>query len=254
MNKDIKKEDILMNKKPTINRYISKEGFENKVPIRGIHEIRHLFPTLLSHNCFICGGYARYCMSSRRDPIPAKDIDIYTGNNENFHKLHTHFCNNENLTIRHENQISITYNRPTTTKFAYHPEIQIIKPLEKGRIVTLFDNDIIKVLNSFDFTIIRTALIGPYSGIVDADFDHDEEKKIIRIKNIHCPVSSTLRCMKYSKKGYYLPPTETLKLLVDWEHRDSEYKSKILTFVEKLNAKNITQEEIDELEEMLNVD
>jgi len=245
-----------MNSLPsTANRYISQNGFKDSPTIRGIHEIFYLFSILKKHNAFICGDYARYCLSPVKDPIPSIDIDIYSGNEDDFILLKNFFIKEKNLTIRHENRISVTFNRPDKGLAKYHPPIQIIKPLKKGNIVTSFsESDIKNVLKSFDFTVIRCALVDPGFGIVDADFEHDEKNKIIRIKNIHYPISSTLRATKYVKKGYYFPPTQVVKLMVDWENRDPEYRKKILEFIGKLEERQITQEELDELEMMLNVD
>ena len=253
---EVKTEKIKSKEEPKkINRYRSKEGFVKTEIIRGIFEIDHLFPIVKSHGSFICGGYARYCMSPNQNPALPVDIDIYTPNEKIFEELKFYFIDKERLKVKHENKISITFHRPKEGKYAYHLPIQIIKPIKEGHIVTSFTNgDILQVLRSFDFTVIRCALIDQHIGYTDADFEHDEKEKIIRIKNIHCPVSSTLRCMKYSKRGYYLPPTQVVKLMVDWMDRDDDYRMKILDYIQKLNEYNITQEEIDELESLLNVD
>ena len=56
--------------------------------------------------------------------------------------------------------------------------------------------------------------------------------------------------MKYNRKGYWPSTTETVKVLIDWENRDDDYKLKIIEF---LNKEDPTQEEIDMLERMMRV-
>jgi len=235
--------------------YKSKSGFETVKVVRGFTEIKNLFFYLKKSNiaCTICGGYVRYMASPLENPIPASDIDIYSETEEDVEKI-KQFMHNNNLEIKHENNIFITYKSLNYT----HPwfgclPIQLIKPIKEGHIVAL--GDMKTILSNFDFTIIRAGLISETSVMVDADFVHDEQHKILRIKNIHCPVSSTLRCMKYSKKGYWLPPMQALKLFVDWQERGDDYRNRIVEFLEKANEGNkLSQEDIDELEKLMRID
>jgi len=95
----------------------------------------------------------------------------------------------------------------------------------------------------------------PDRALVDADFMHDEEKKILRIKNIHCPISSTLRCMKYARKGYWLPPMQCCRLFIDWEERDEEYREKIIEFLKKSDmGEGLTKADIEEMEALMRID
>jgi len=91
--------------------------------------------------------------------------------------------------------------------------------------------------------------------MVDSDFPHDEKRRLLRFKNIHCPISSTLRCMKYSRKGYFLKPFEALKLFTDWDNRDDEYRTKLTAFLQKTAEEGgLSRREIDELEAMMRID
>jgi hypothetical protein len=106
------------------------------------------------------------------------------------------------------------------------------------------------ILENFDFTVVRIGLSNPEVALADADFMHDEEKHQLRIKNIHCPISSTYRVMKYRSKGYWPPTLEILKLFFDWDERDEEYKMNIFQFFQKEDP---TKEEIDEMERLMRV-
>jgi len=238
--------------------YVSKDGFE-AVPLRrGFDVIRPLWAILekvraeTGMDCFICGGYARYCASPRKKPVEAVDVDVYCETEDVFSVLQK-TLESEKLEVRHENNISLTYEGPEDGKYAYMPPIQLIKPIQEARIVSLGDKK--TILENFDFTVIRAAIISPMEVYVDADFMHDEKHTLLRLKNIHCPVSSTLRCMKYSRKGYWLRPFECLKLFIDWSERPDEYRIKLVEFLQKASENDgLTQEEVDELEAMMRID
>ena len=235
-------------------KYVSKQGFI-EVPVRrGFTEIEHLWDFLPQAESFICGGYVRYMCSPSTSPIPAGDIDIYFKDKLSFDTMKTRF-GIAGFEIKYENDVSISFNQitnPDNPFFGSKP-IQIIKPILEGAIVAT--GTMKKVMENFDFTVIRCGLISPKLAMVDADFIHDEERKILRIKNIHCPISSTLRCMKYAKKGYWLPPMQCCRLFIDWEERDDEYREKILEFLMKSDkGQGLTKSDIEEMEALMRID
>jgi hypothetical protein len=140
------------------------------------------------------------------------------------------------------------------------PTPQIIKPVIEGKIVSV--GTIEEILDNFDFTIVRAAIISPTEVMVDDDFENDETHGVLRLKNIHCPISSLLRCCKYARKGYFLRPIQALKLFQDWTQRGPDYQQRIVElFIESNKGKKseenpdgMTQEEIDELETLLRID
>lgn len=232
-----------------------------EVPLRrGFTEIKEIYYTLedeLYHalgevGAFICGGYARYCASPRKNAVvPAHDCDIYCSIEEAYERLEILF--KKELKVRHENNMSLTFERTFEGRYAYCPIVQLIKPLKKARIITM--GNVEDVLRNFDFSIVRAAIIDENIVLVDKDFLEDEENSLLRLGNIHCPVSSMLRCMKYVRKGYWMRPMEVLKLFLDWEGRDDEYKSKLAEFLRQANnGKGLSKEQVDELEEMMRID
>jgi hypothetical protein len=68
--------------------------------------------------------------------------------------------------------------------------------------------------------------------------------------------------MKYARKGYWLPPSECIKLFEDWSNRDQAYKDNLFdlfrksaTFDEtKPDNSGLTKDEIEELERLLHID
>lgn len=221
--------------------------------IRGFMEISQLYDDVTKLGGVICGGYVRYCCSPRPKPVPGSDVDIYCKDEEIYKSIITRFSLH-NLEKRHENEMSFTYRRPKQGPYAYAPPIQVIKPIRQGAIVA--NGSFEEIIANFDFTVIRAAITSPTTALVDKDFLEDESHLRLKIKNIHCPISSTLRCMKYSRKGYWLPPFEVLKLFLDWERRDDNYRSKIAEFltISNKDKKGLTKEQVEELEALMRID
>lgn len=250
--KKVKKKE---KKKP----YKSQDGFE-LVPLhRGFTEIIPLWEIINDvinrhkADVFICGGYARWCASPKYEPVKAGDIDIYSETKKVHDRLFGRLIHDNNLKVKNENEMAITFEHPNSGAFHYMPPIQLIKPIKDGSIVAKGNKK--TILSNFDFTIIRAAIESPDSVMVDKDFLHDETHNILRLKNIHCPVSSLLRCLKYVKKGYWLRPMEAAKLFTDWMNREEGYRSKILDYIVKADAgEGLSQEEVDELERLMRID
>jgi len=236
--------------KPT---YISKDGFVQTPIIRGGTEVTPLYFKANLFGGIICGGYARWMCSPADQVVPAGDVDVYFPSESGFEGMKQSLLN-ELLTIKHENDISVTFAlADEDSKFRGCPSIQLIKPIKEGRVVAIGSME--DILSNFDFTVVRAGMVDRDFCMVDADFMHDERSKILRLKNIHCPVGSTLRCMKYSKKGYWLPPLQSLQLFFDWDNRDDSYKIKLIEFVTTANnGHGLTQKEIDEMESMMRID
>jgi len=225
-----------------------------KVPIiRGFTEIEDLVEICEQFNAVICGGYVRYMCSPRKNPVQAKDVDVFPKSERSFNDLKQHFLEVKGFTVKHENNVSLTLEAPKGTIWEYCPVIQLIKPVKEGAIVTL--GTLEEILENFDFTVVRAGLLSSTFALVDEDFLSDEKKMVLRLKNIHCPVSSLLRCMKYGNKGYFLRPMEAMKLFMDWDNRSNEYKSQLVEFFDKSRTEDKwTREEIDQLEVLLRVD
>jgi hypothetical protein len=216
-------------------KYISKDGFE-LIPLRrGFTVIIPIWNILedviqsTKSDCFICGGYARYCASPKYEPAPAGDIDIYCQSKKAFKKLKRIL--DSKMLIKNGNNMAVSYERPPSGVFHYMPPIQLIKPVNQGAIVAVGNKQ--TILSNFDFTIIRAAIESPSEVLVDADFTHDETNNILRLKNIHHPLSSLLRCCKYTSMGYWLVPTEATKLFEEWNDIRFESKSKLLDYIER---------------------
>lgn len=227
--------------------------------LRGFDKIQELFTVVQQHQAYICGGYARYCASPRKEPFPAGDVDIFPSSMESFEALKTLF-GKDGLVITYENDVSITYEQPVDKnhRWADTPVIQLIKPVKKARILTY--GNIETVLDNFDFTITRVAIIDANTAMADEDFLADEKKTLLKFKNIHCPISSMFRAIKYTKKGYFLQPIEAVKLFEDWTSRDDTYKGEIIGFVnkaheyEKTGKETLSQEQIEHFEELMMID
>ena len=217
-------------------------AFKRKRVRRGKQIINKLFPILLTKT-HIAGGFARWVCSQNKTPIPASDIDIFCEDLATYYEMEGIL--NERFTFLSENEACRVFG----TGWSKIKTIQLIKPREQHAVVTM--GKIETILENFDFTITRAAIMTPKTVLVDEDFDKHERKRKLVIKNIHCPISSLFRVIKYVKKGYRFSMQESLKLFLDWEQRSPEYKQEI---AELLVKENPTDEEIEHLEVLLRVD
>jgi len=231
-----------------------------QIPIRrGVFEITRLLDLRDKCGGRIIGGYARWCCSERQALHHANDVDIFPIAEKPEEKSDVIFeawksaLVVEGLKVKHENEVSISYEKPETGPFMACPTIQIIKPTTVGAIVT--EGTVEEVLGNFDFTVVRVALNPDrLTATAWASFIEDDKKGLLRLLNIHCPISSLLRVCKYARKGYYCRPAEAMKLFADWDARTPEYKSKIFDLFSKGGLGEISKQEIEELEKLLHVD
>jgi len=231
-----------------------------KVPIlRGFTEIQNIYKLITPSKGMICGGYARYCCSPLHKPVETNDLDIYPFDETSYNEIRASL-ERIGFQIKTESVNAITYKLHEDILYSATPKLQLIKPMKEGKIVSF--GTIEEILSNFDFSITRACVISETECLVDEDFLKDEKEKTLKLKNIHCPISSTLRCMKYARKGYWLPPSECIKLFEDWSNRDQAYKDNLFdlfrksaTFDEtKPDNSGLTKDEIEELERLLHID
>lgn len=225
--------------------------------LRGFSEIALVYELAQRHNFMICGGYARYCASQSATPIPAGDVDLFPQSDTNHEALIAEI-KAIGFEVKHENEISVTFKRlaeHADVRWTVCPVIQVIKPVLQGAIVTVGPME--EVLNNFDFTIVRAAILNPTTVLVDEDFIADDKACKLKLKNIHCPISSTMRCIKYSKKGYWLALSESVKLFLDWNERGPEYQQKLIGLIDAMKTpegEEPNKEDIEELEKLMSID
>lgn len=243
-------------------------SFKTLSIVRGFQEISQIFDICNSHNAVICGGYARYCCSRKTPPVPAGDVDIFPKSEGACEEIKQVLIG-IGYTIKHENEISITFTNPKeggsgdgviagAPEWAcLSPTIQLIKPVKDGAIVAV--GTLEEILGNFDFSVTRAGILSPSECLVDEFFLEDDKAMRLRLLNIHCPISSTYRCIKYSKKGYWLPIGESVKLFIDWQNRTPEYREDLLAKLTGIIGKNdrgeeVSEEEVQNLEKLLNID
>jgi hypothetical protein len=216
--------------------------------IRGFTEIQELYNIIYPLGGMIIGGYARYCCSPNKSPVVATDVDVYCSTMEVF-------VNIRKALNRRTSELKVSFETANAISYTTHgdwnhvPMVQLVKPINNGH--KIVSGDVTTIMENFDFTITRAYIMNSGTCLVDKDFMFDEERMFLRIKNIHCPISSTFRFMKYRLKGYTTGAREVFKLFKDWDNRDQEYLDSLETF---LMLKNPSQKEIEEGEALLNID
>ena len=206
---------------PTATRWISAEIN------RGLDIIDLVF-RLTSNKGFISGGFARYAISRKDNPEMPGDIDIFTRNMDEFSNIRTAFGNVEKMKRKSESDMEVKYEYTLSSGFHSNVyNIQLIKPLNIARMVS--GGSIEDVLENFDFTIAKSAIkpgiMGSPTAVCHPDFHvHDLESTLV-ITNIHCPISSMKRVIKYTQRGFKIDNKELLKLFVDYENRPQDWKN-----------------------------
>jgi len=219
--------------------------------LRGFTEVQDLFD-FIGDDAIICGGWARWCASNNKNPKPASDVDVYCKSEESFEKLRLALEATNAMPVYAEKPVAITYDKDQT-RFPGCPRIQLIKPMVQGRVVTMGTSE--EILDNFDFSVVRACIVSSREVLVDEHFIEDEEKRVLRINNIHCPISTMYRVIKYIDKGYWIRPMELVKLFVDWENRPADYREQLVSiFNDIAGGKEMTKEDIDELEALLHID
>ena len=223
----------------TFQNETKKANKFKKLPtLRGIHEIKELLDIIAPYG-HVIGGYARWVCSPVKYPEPAQDCDIYCNDEASFHALQA-ILDKQFIQDR-SSKFSILYGQRKNTKgrgvesWAINPQlpaINLIKPLIEGNAV--LTGTVEDILNNFDFTVTRAAIIDTNTCLVDEDFVQDEVNKKLVLKNIHCPVGTSLRIIKYTNKGYKIGAYDILPVFLDWETRPVDYKRDLISNVQQI--------------------
>lgn len=227
-----------------------------KIKIVREQKIVNYFLNLIGKDeAYILGGFAKHVCSPEKSNIKnISDIDIYCKDEEVFKKMREKLKEAKFEEHKKEYTICIMY----TKKNPFNIKIQLIKPIEDLNVKTM--GSLEDILNNFDFSVARVGILNKEEALCDDDFEEHEKKKLCVLKFIHCPVSSTIRLMKYAKKGYKVRPREVFKLFRDWDNRPKEYKDKLYELFDKIDIlgddgkTSATEKEIEELERLLRRD
>jgi hypothetical protein len=189
------------------------------VPVlRGFTEIRRIWDICQENDAYIAGGYVRYMVSERAEVAPAGDVDIYAGKKESMKLLDAFLA--LGYTLAGETNNAYTLDNPTEPPDRYKslrfaPRAQIIKPEWVG-------DNLCDTLQQFDFTICMAGLINPDIATVHENFITDDLAGKLILHQVHDPVRTILRAMKYRAKGFLMQPSEVVKLL-DAAYDDRQY-------------------------------
>lgn len=195
--------------------------------------VKSIIRYLEGYAAWVCGGFARYVVSPCIKPAKTDDIDIYCESEAVYNALKQKFTD-DGFVQKYDNPVAVCFNpknilpRPPFAKYM----VNLIKPVVDGRIMTKGTPQ--EIISNFDFSVTRVALVDGKNALADSNFEQDEIGGFLRIGNIHCPISSSLRVAKYYRKGYYTKPTEIVKLFRDWDGRGPEYKTKLLDMIDML--------------------
>jgi len=219
-----------------------------EVPVlRGLHGLEHLWDDgHLSNDTYICGGFARYCVSPtmyKHNPYPG-DLDIYCKDLLAFTSI------KESLINIGKYRVTYDGTRSTCLKRELHEiPIQLIKPIQATAYNTM--GTLQQVISYFDFSIIRAGFVDDTKALIDKDLlIHDPRRKLC-IKHIHCPIAQLKRIHKYVQKGYKLGNLELVKVFQAWDNTDMAKKANLVQLLQKADP---TKDEWAELQNLLYID
>lgn len=211
--------------------------------------LKDLFENIIHDDGFVCGGFARLSVSTVKNAVECGDLDIYCRNDEKYQAI----LGRLKKAGYYEKRSSEAANTMQYSFGGMLP-IQLIKPLNEGHVL-LGSENVEDILDNFDFTIARAVItnetLKTLEGIADKDFPIDDSKKILRVKNIHCPIAQVYRISKYMEKGYWCNIKTIIQVFEDWNNRSDDYKRKILDTIMKDEP---SKEDIRELEALLHID
>lgn len=234
-------------------KHNDKSGeYVHNLPILREQETIDLIFSLTEGLGFICGGFARYCISQSKIPIVPNDIDIFCETEEVYEKIASLFEKANNVKKGRKTKIETKYKIQLGNKTGFHQEyygVQLIKPTQIMNMISV--GDVYTILDNFDFTIARCAILPDNKTVAHVSFMAHELMKTLVITNIHCPISSLKRVIKYCQKGYTVESFELLKLFIDYENRSTEWKK---TIANGLGENQLNEEEIQKFLELMYFD
>lgn len=230
---------------------------------RGFEQIQAVYEAITPLGGIIAGGWAAWMavpdyvksgnVGHHVSHIRPKDADIFCTDLNQFFEIDSVLVDELGFAKIGENSIVSTYSPPLSLSRQGCPVIQLITPrdLENGK--TFGHPE--EIIDSFDFSVARAALMSPTSVLIDPDLPKDYATHRLVFKNIHCPVGNMARLMKYSRKDFLADPYQYFLIVeyakvvpssrmaelqiyakrmsdtIDWENwNDSEFKDRLSTF------------------------
>lgn len=216
-----------MNKELPIN-------FETIPILRGFETIKPVYDFAKNYNVILTGGYVRWMCSTAKEPSEGRDIDLYFKDEKSYTDALIELEFGFKLGKKFENEMCVEFKQPESGVFKNCPPIQLIKPILNERIHTFGNGE--EIISHFDFSCVRLFIKDHLTATCDTEFIKDEQNKRLRIKHIVCPISAVYRIGKYLKKGYTIKLIEIVKLFIDWDDRDLDYRNTLIQLVEKSSS------------------
>jgi len=190
---------------------------------------------------FIAGGCPRYFAVD--DEIPYSDIDVYCKSEEYFNDI----C--QALEKAGWQKTSESVNAVRYRKSPGGVIVEVIKPFQNEHMKTFGEPE--EVIQQFDFTVTKAYFKDKRTVVVDEALIEDVKRRRLIITSIPCPIAVAQRVTKYARKGFSIGVRELVKLFIEWDRRDRQYKNRLQ---ELLSNPELSDEDFEELERLLRVD
>jgi len=191
------------------------------VPIRdfGNRQIQYMI-NMFSQSVYvhICGGIARFCASPLDSPELPRDIDLYCINDWWYERVPKWLVSEGLYEESIELGEHIRQLNPTSSS-GYTFPVQVMSPK--------FGKSVEEILDGFDFSICRAAIVSDKEALVDVDFMEHESKKLLHLRRPASNRELVARTLKYLNKGYKVPTAlhlvQILGLVKEFKEEELRY-------------------------------
>jgi hypothetical protein len=205
---------------------LRKRGYTKTNLKRGFSEIRKLFDLAKKHNGTICGGYARWCVTSNPDTLKPTDIDIFFEDKQSFIAMSEElektlqYADGVSYVHKHVSRFAITYKpyNPTMKSLGSLAtggitQIQLIDPAISDTLVT--GGNVLDILDNFDLDVCQAAILSSEEVLVSHGLMANDDAQKMSVVNVRNPMMTLARVCKYSK-AYKLDTKSSEKLLTHY--------------------------------------
>jgi len=173
----------------------------------GLNRLENLFDFLHDVDCFVAGGFARYCiLNQSKDATRDFDIDVFFPNIEEYEKVLLKFSKAESR-LRFHGVFGTLFDLSEIGK------VNFIRPIKFNNIVT--GGTIKDVLMHFDFTVCAAAIDKNFHFYAHKYFSNNcSENQLNFICFPEDPTRAFRRILKYVKIGFNCPASTMQQLFL----------------------------------------
>lgn len=229
-----------------------------EVPVRrGEAMVNWLFQLCEQHGAYIAGGFVRWMCSPVEDTAKPHDVDIFPKTWRAYYALEDalgkagYTCDYTGAVAQTWQYERLTpHNDHETLLHRFRQELNIIQLILPDTLPGAVSNaPLDKVLECFDFSIVRIGLTSAKTALADHQFEEDETCKRLRVRYINFPVGLVMRMTKYAARGYQPTVADIGMAFRGWDAMDADLRKQATAFLK--DAQHLTAEQLQRDETFL---